>query len=1373
MAVCACILLPSPLAAAQASTGYRAAILVDPTLPAAGPVTPLAEWMKGLAEAGIQVTPLDAAQLADAQTFNIERFRLLIVPTGPVFPAEARQALLAFLKAGGDLWTCGGYAFDKIVVRSRGGWSLQDDLMKEAVKAARDVQRSLVPNGDFARGLDGWQIAPSDACRIVEDGPRPGTRAGEARQSTSAGGARWACRLDVRPGQRYLVGAQARAYSVSGPGFGFLAVYQYDASGKIVKWQDFAHLTGTSRNWMRFEAPIDIAADASRVEFQAGLYQAEGRLQFGDVTCARLPQEIRINAHYGTPEDGLRIDPDQLTVFSPDQPVQGVALVAAPQGGILGRWKSPGRVEGYEATAQLRQSARWRPLVNVVDEYGRCAGTAGSMVYWSAGPFKGGTWVLFGVTNRDVFNGPAGEELLRDIGSMLVQGVHVEAAAVDEAIYRPGETAGIVIRCANRSQNARSVRLTVRLVGRGGEGGMPQLARFQRELSLAPGEEVQEQFPWKVPADAPDFIEAAASLEALPAEGAAPRPLDAANTGFCVYSPSVLASGPRVSFRNNAFDIASSGAPHVLFGTDTYANMFLSPSEDPLAWFRGLSLMKDYELSVFENLQYTPQDYRFTQKQQRQLDALVQLAQRFRLVYMAGLLIGHDVAVDEDELDRQARFCADFARRYRNVPGIIYYLNGDFQLHLKDTPGLRKLWNEFLRRRYSSDAALHASWGDAASSASLGSIPVAGYTARGWGDARARDVADFEAHLVRRWIRAMTGAIRRVDPVHPITAEYYQRPFGGIDLRLTMDGMDAANIGYFGPPGQDTAMLSAVIKWNDMSFFGKGINIGEFGVKTHDAWLPERGASGYHIRRTPRQQQELFWWIAHAAIAFGVSKIQNWCWADDPDGVFPWGVVWNNPLRPKPVLKLYRNLSLLARTAGWATQSPRVVLVMPDAFREGAPQERSWIAVMNSIQCLLGTGIPFQAVNQRDLAHLAAHPPKCLFFPLAASLDAADVGYLSAMVRQGTKVYLSAPPGGGRWPPDGLNGHTLRLAWPWPVSRMRLGKGVVFLCSVPWELLEGRDLFGADDGRVLEARGNLYLQVARAMGLHPRNPGPCLGVAREEGSGLVLAVFPLRNAGNSRNAVSLSRGRARCEWRPAPRWPCIAIADDRGRIRAATGDGALFAGGRRMAWSDGPWMLAALDGAPIASSRLVAAMMPDGGILRFRSTVAGMGAAIVEWRNGAMHRVAPLRMEREGGVYRVAVPKDELVLVTSGGMPPEALKLMDAGYPPNRTLRYRRAAMRQAAGQRSKKAARMAAPGTHATTRRGLRAHFTIARATLEAGAAGMEGPLGASSMRRTMAAVNSVSVTPGRMRLTSMPLPSSSIPRASVRAFTAHFAAA
>ena len=49
------------------------------------------------------------------------------------------------------------------------------------------------------------------------------------------------------------------------------------------------------------------------------------------------------------------------------------------------------------------EQARWLPLLNAHDRFGRLRGAAGAMVRHHAGAWAGSSWAFFGVTNRDLF----------------------------------------------------------------------------------------------------------------------------------------------------------------------------------------------------------------------------------------------------------------------------------------------------------------------------------------------------------------------------------------------------------------------------------------------------------------------------------------------------------------------------------------------------------------------------------------------------------------------------------------------------------------------------------------------------------------------------------------------------------------------------------------------------------------------------------------------------------------------------------------------------------------------------------------------------------------------------------------------------------
>jgi len=1261
----------------QRASGYRAAILHEPTMPVKGIRTPLETFRRVVSAEGIPLTVLNASQLANVQNFNREKFDLLIVPSGASFPVEARESLLAFLSQGGDLLCTGGYAFDHLLMKRDGKWTVYADFLRQQMAQAR---KTPVPNGGFEDGWTGWEADNRERCQIVSESPVAGAFCAKVTGESVEEGSRFRYTLPAEPGGSYLVGAHLRAEEVLGTGFAFLAVYQYDRDGNLVTFRDFAQVRGT-QGWKRYEERIEIAPQATRVVFHAGLYLASGAMWFDEVTWAPVPRERRINAHYGKPEDGLVLAPTQLTLFSPDQPISGRRLAAAAGALIGADWRSDGVVTGYEATAQLRQNARWVPLVAVQDEYGRFAGVAGALVHHFAGPFTGSTWAIFGVENRDIFSGTQGEVLLRRVLRLLRAGVYATSLSSRYALYERGEPAQVRLSVRNASDRVQAVQVLWHLLSVEGKA----MQQRREPLRLPPGEERALQWHWKVPPDSPDFVMVRVSIQ----QGN--RVLDIIESGFCVRDDRVVQNGVRIGYEHNAFTLTrpdGSSQRVLLLGTDIYGNWFLSRSHNPLTWFREIRLMRDFGLHLYENLQYHPQGYRFTEAEWRQLDAVVQLSQRFGLPYMAGLLIGQDVVVDEATLKRQAEMCRQFAARYKNVPGLIYYLNGDFRLNLKDTPDIRRLWNEFLRERYGTDEALRQAWAPHAPEAPLGEIPVQNAFSTRWYEVRTRDVREFQTLLMRRWIDALCQAIRAEDADHPITAEYYQRPFDGIDLRLTMGKMDASNIGYFNPPQQDLAQLMATIKWNDMRFAGKTVNLGEFGVKTHDAWKPELGGSHYHIQRTEWQQRQLFWWVVHAALALDVTKIQNWCWTDDPDGVFPWGVVWNNPLRAKPVLKLYRNLRFFSDRVPREYQRAEVVLVLPDNWRLGAPEGLAHPALMNAIECLLATNVPFDVANEEHLPVLAQRPPRMVFMPLAYALSDATVATLKQIAEAGSVVYLSGDPSTDpldkrdtsrleqlcgvrlrevREHPSGLpqpvvevaDGERLSLSDSIEVYARRMGSGMVLYTPVPWETLPGRDVFGEHVADTVDSRVNVYVGLLSAVGTAPpvrvrAGEGIWRATLTGDEARRLVSLLPRTNRA-SVTTVHVQADDADIVWTARQDLPCAVLLDGAGQPIAATGGRSLHVEGQLVAQADSAWMLVSMDDQPLSHSARLAVTLMDGGKLRWRSEAKELSAWVVEWRDGRAEAVAelPLRKTPEG--WEVSCGPVDLIVICPRRLLPAAL----------------------------------------------------------------------------------------------------------------------
>jgi len=634
------------------------------------------------------------------------------------------------------------------------------------------------------------------------------------------------------------------------------------------------------------------------------------------------------------------------------------------------------------------------------------------------------------------------------------------------------------------------------------------------------------------------------------------------------------------------------------------------------------------------------------------------------------------VAVDDATLEAQAAMCRSFAERYRHVPGLIYYLNGDFRLEMKDVPDLRRMWNDMLRRRYGTDEALRAAWGSEAAAEPLGRIPVIEFASTKAFSERARDTKLFQAMLVERWVSALTKAIREADPDHPITSEYYQRPYSGIDLRLSMDGMDAANIGYFGPPRADIAQLLATIKWNDMRRSGKTVNLGEFGVKTHDAWAQERDPFGYHIGRTEEEQRRQLWWIVHAALAYDVTKIQNWCWADDPDSVFPWGVAYNNPLRPKPALRLWRNLRFVTELMPHQYEPAPTVFVMPDSWRLGAPEPAAWTGLASALECLLATNVRFDVVNEADIpAHAGQkETPRLVIAPFAGRMSEDAQTRLLDLARAGTTVYLSALPesgpianagppsaqpppaqgGGGAAVPShfmaertGGDEHFRRL--PDDLTYVPRGKGQLIVSREAWESMAGHDVFVLHPDVTADPRRNLYLDLVRQAGALPdatveAATGVWRATARKAEGHTLIALFA-RSDIKGPMPVTVRAGGHTVRWSAAANWPCLVVLNAEGGVLAATGTGILTVDGREIGGGSGPWMMASLDGKPVQNAARFVVSLTNGGAIRLSGAGYGATASVVELEGPKLRKIGPGRVVGTRNGCTVHADANDLVMI--------------------------------------------------------------------------------------------------------------------------------
>jgi hypothetical protein len=604
---------------------------------------------------------------------------------------------------------------------------------------------------------------------------------------------------------------------------------------------------------------------------------------------------------------------------------------------------------------------------------------------------------------------PNASKTLASIARSLVRDTYFESLTSDFACYRQGETVKLSAPVFNGGRITQSLRLTIRICQSEPFGfDEPPIGSLQAELRTnvvsPPGQLTPVTLEWKPDRVGGDFYWLLGQLWDGTEE------IDRIKGGFVVQNGKSIAGGPKLRFRGNYLQYGK--RPVFMFGTDDWGYVFNTKRETPLQWLADMRLRRDFGVQIYENLQFSAlppatEDGAGGQREQtlRKVDGLIQLAQKYQQVYFAGLLVGENTAVSDAQLGSQREYCRDFARRYANVPGLIYYLNGDLRCQLTDA--ITPQWNIFLTKRYGSTETLRAAWGKRAPAEPLGKIPVENFNDWGqaWNDVKAYDLNSFRAWLIRRWQSNLIAGIREFDRTHPTSSEFYQLPHQGVDLPAAIDGVDLANFGYFDKPGADLARFPAICLYNDQRARGKSIGPGEYGVKTHPAWGDGKDY-GYHISRTRQQAIELFLGIAHYSLGLGASRIHNWCWKDSAHNVFPWGMIYPCDGVPKDIAHVHRNQSLLFRQLAPVYREPSVCVLTPDSHRLGGGKWQVIEGVLKCFDLALATHIEsLGTLNEQGLR--IPRSAKLIFWPLPFCPSDETYVEVRNWVRQGGCLYLS------------------------------------------------------------------------------------------------------------------------------------------------------------------------------------------------------------------------------------------------------------------------------------------------------------------------------------------------------------------------------
>ena len=550
---------------------------------------------------------------------------------------------------------------------------------------------------------------------------------------------------------------------------------------------------------------------------------------------------------------------------------QSVVSRAVELSGDFQGWAASG-VIGYDMRGGFRC---WPPMTALA----RPRGAAGAMVVNYQGFYSGSCWAYFGIENVDLFRDPksAAAQALQDVARFLVWKTFLRNLKTDHRLYHRGEPVAVSVTVENRVAGPRARRTGLRC-GRWTLDSPPIRASKTVLIEPCAAEARVEEFHFPGPEfwntarskrtasrsaichserseESAQFSEilryaqddtaelpccktigtghtgkdssTGSELPATPTQSQEVglwrvsagllldgRPVDQLTSGFVLEQPAAMQSGPALRFKGNYFTL--DGRPQFLFGSDTYHSIYNSASENPLTWAGELAACATWAWTCTRTCN-TPSPATSSTKTTGAVPCAAQLTQQRRLVFMPGMLIGHNVAVGDRELAAQRlRWPVRRAAPRRA---------GAAPLHQRRLPAQRRRASAGLRSRCGTGGWRNDTGRSSGSCAVWGGDAVRGAWGRSSSRRRTRGGGTtqrcwtslrFENCLMLRRNQAHVAAVREHDRDRPITLEYYQHPTGGIDLVNSIDGQDVCNFGFFDRPGADLENLPLQIRWNDL-----------------------------------------------------------------------------------------------------------------------------------------------------------------------------------------------------------------------------------------------------------------------------------------------------------------------------------------------------------------------------------------------------------------------------------------------------------------------------------------------------------------------------------------------------------------------------
>ncbi|MEA3364740.1 MAG: hypothetical protein U9Q79_03780, partial [Candidatus Hydrogenedentes bacterium] len=491
---CTLITVLAACAGAQEVT-YRAAL-----------VTPASEeWLrvrdmleKQLADARYEVMPFGFDQLCDPAKLTIDRIDLLVLPDASTLPAQSTDVVVAFLKAGGDIFACNTPMWRDQLIDDDGTWARPAGYQR---KHARDLLENVLFDFDTT-DLSQWQRSSNNMSspashEIVEASDAPFDRAlhvkigvlnnwdtfvspdlnnpfpeghtltvfwakGTERTTTLAvewtekDGSRWIATVELAPEWRqYILGPKDFRFWQSVPARAETALNP-------------ANVAHTSIGLALTHTPIG----GRNHEYWVGPFGTAKRSPMHEklLTVFKSPVLETLSPEYKFFEcmDVRRLEHCIPLPGDPlERPVQ--VLSSHPRPGPAGFDKG--------------RDWRWSPLIEAFSKDGEWRGNPATLYVNADGPYKGGVWVSFSVPEPKIYT--ESQSPLRRVVPAALQFIKTGIFLLDSGsnyfTYFEDQTAELGARVVNVGKDAvDDLWVSLSLSDRGIVKEWP--------LALAPGE---------------------------------------------------------------------------------------------------------------------------------------------------------------------------------------------------------------------------------------------------------------------------------------------------------------------------------------------------------------------------------------------------------------------------------------------------------------------------------------------------------------------------------------------------------------------------------------------------------------------------------------------------------------------------------------------------------------------------------------------------------------------------------------------------------------------------------------------------------------------------------------------------------------------